>query len=398
MRNLFLIFALILGVLVSADAQDFKIEIKGYVGVNASVNSRSSVEARNRHIYLYPLPEDLTETGEDQNDESRFDLDASYSRFGLHVGGPELKGFNTSAVIEGDFLGNGNGDNNFRLRHAFVKLAKEKWALTVGQTWHPFFLVENYPHTVNVNAGTPFHPLLRSPQVNIAWQASEHTQLLFFIIEQNNFRNSGFESNGTERALMPELDAQVKWVGKGVWAAMTAGYKTLAIPELISESASVEKVSSFHVNGSFRYTFPGITFRMGGIYGGNITEMVMLGGVGRSVVDGDYVPLQTASLWGDIHGNNTDGFQPGIFAGYTANMGSPDEVTVVGDLSRSNGLVASVFAVSPRLKYFMGNACIGAEWLVTSADWGTGFDSYGVPDDTENYINHRLLLSLRYIF
>ena len=398
MKKILLFFAFVAVLPAVANGQDFEVELKGYVGVNASVNTRSSVEARNRHIYLYPLPEDLTETGEDRNDESRFDMDASYSRFGLHVSAPQLKGFNTSAVIEGDFLGKGNGDNNFRLRHAFVKLAKEKWALTAGQTWHPFFLVENFPGTVNVNAGTPFHPLLRSPQVNIAWQASEKTEILFFVIEQNNFRSAGFGANSSERALMPELDAQLKWTGKGVWAAFTGGIKTLAVPRAITGDASLEKITSCHFNGSFRYRFPGITFRMEGLYGGNLSEMVMLGGVGRSVGDGDYVPVETASLWCDIHGNNSDGFQPGIFAGYTANMGAREEVSVVGELSRSNGNVASVFAVSPRLKYIFGKAWVGAEWLVTSAEWGTGFDNYGVPDDTDNYINHRFLVSLRYNF
>ncbi|WP_291861697.1 DcaP family trimeric outer membrane transporter [Marinilabilia sp.] len=398
MKTIFLFVVLAMLILWSAKAQDFKFDFHGYVGVDAAANSRASVEARNRHIYLYPLPELLTETGEDENDRSQFDLDAAHSRVGMHISGPALKGFKTSAVLEGDFLGNGNGDNNFRLRHAFVKFSREKWSVTAGQTWHPLFLTENFPGTVNVNAGSPFHPLIRSPQIRFTWQVAEQTQLQFFIVEQNNFRSTGFANSSTELSGMPELDVQMKWAGKGAWAAFTAGYKTLAVPGSFTEGASVEKVPGYHFNGSFRYQFPSFTFRMEGIYGSNLSEMVMLGGVGQSIADNDFVALETGSIWTDIQGNNTDGFQPGIFAGYTANMGSAEEVVVVSELSRSKGQVASVFAVSPRVKYLMGKAWVGLEYLLTSASWGNNFDNYGVPTDTDDYINHRVLLSLRYNF
>lgn len=376
-------------------AQNFKVDFHGYVGVDAAVNTRGSVEARNRHIYLYPLPEVLNEAGEDANDYRQFDLNASHSRFGLHISGPELKGFQTSGVIEGDFLGNGNGDNNFRLRHAFVKFAKKTWSLTVGQTWHPLFLTENYPATVNCNAGAPFHPLNRTPQIRLTFKASESTQLLFFLLEQNNFRSSGFGFNSTERALLPEMDAQLKWHNGGAWAAVTAGFKTLAVP---NTGTSPEKVSSYHMNASFKYQFPKFTFKMEGVYGSNLSELVMLGGVGQSVADEDYVALETGSIWTDIHSNKSDGLQPGLFAGYTANMGAREEVMVSEELSRSGGEVASVFAFAPRLKYIMGKAWIGAEWMLTRAEWGNEFDDYGVPEDTEDFVNYRLLLSLRYNF
>ena len=395
MRKFLLAFVASLCAFPIIEAQDFKVELKGYVGVDAALNSRASVEARNGHIYLYPLPEDLNEAGEDVNDYRKYDVDASHSRFGLHVSGPELKGFATSAVLEGDFLGKGDGDNNFRLRHAYVQLAKEFWSITVGQTWHPMFLAENFPGTVNVNAGTPFHPLIRNPQVRLTFNASENTQLLFFLLEQNNFRSSGFGSQSTERSLLPEFDAQLKWNSGGAWAAITAGIKTLAVPETGVES---DKVTSLHANGSFKYKFPGLTFKMEGIYGGNLSEMVMLGGVGRAISDAEYIPVRTASVWTDIHGNNTEGFQPGFFAGYTANMGAAEEVVVMEAFSRSGGKVASVFALSPRIKYIMGKAWIGLEYMMTSAEWGEDFDRYGVPEDTESYTNHRVLLSLRYNF
>ncbi len=397
-KNLLLFWSLVF-ISTTLNAQKFDISFRGYVGVNTTFDSRASVAARNRSVYLYPLPERLSqETGEDLNERSQLDTDAAFSRFGLHIDGPRLGEFNASAMIEGDFIGNGAVDSYFRLRHAFVTLSKEKWSLLAGQTWHPFFVTENFPGTVNVNAGTPFHPLIRNPQVRLAWQVSSTTQLLFYVIDQNNFRSSGFGANSTEEALFPELDGQLKWNSGGAFAALTAGFKTLAIPEAISPKADPDKVSSYHFNASFRYNLPGFTFRMEGIYGSNLSEMVMLGGVGQSVAGNGFVSLETGSIWTDIQTSNTEGWQPGLFAGYTVNMGAREEVTVVEGLSRSKGKVASVYGLSPRLKYIIGKAWIGAEWLLSNAEWGEDFDAFGVPTDTRDYINHRLLLSLRYNF
>jgi hypothetical protein len=398
MKRFLLLFLAGIGISVASSAQDFDVSFHGFVGVNATMDTRVSVMARNRHVYLYPLGEKLNDAGADLNSRNMFDIDAAYSRFGLDISGPQLAGFNTSAMIEGDFIGSGPVDSYFRLRHAIVKFAKDNWSLLGGQYWHPLFIPENVPGTVNVNAGAPFHPLIRSPQIRLTWQASDNTRLLFFVIDQNNFRSSGFGSNSTENALFPELDAQMKWKSGGAFAAFTAGLKTLAIPDDVLLKVNPEKVSSYHFNASFKYHFPKVMVKMEGVYGSNLSEMVMLGGVGQSVANDDFVGLQTASLWADIQTRNTEGWQPGFFAGYTANMGAREEVNVIPALSRSDGEVASVYAFSPRLKYIMGKAWIGAEWHFTSVAWGKVFDNYGVATDTKDYINHRLLLSLRYNF
>ncbi|MFO8000898.1 MAG: hypothetical protein R6U46_06630 [Marinilabilia sp.] len=391
--TLFLLF-----LAVTSSAQDLDVSFHGYVGMNVTHDSRSSVTARNRHIYLYPLPEDISETGRDLNNQGQLDIDATYSRFGIDIKGPDIGNFSSSAMIEGDFLGQVGFDSYFRLRHAFISLSREKWTFLAGQTWHPIFVTDNFPGTVNVNAGTPFHPLLRSPQIRIARDISSTTRLLFYIVDQNNFRSTGYGNNSTEEALFPELDARIRWETRGMLVALTGGFKTLAVPREISGTASPEKLRSSHFNASFRYKLPSFTFRMEGIYGGNLSEMAMLGGTGRTMADDDFMPISTGAIWADVQTNDQNGWQPGIFAGYTANMGAREEVTVIEELSRSQGQVASVYAVSPRLKYVFDHFWIGAEWLFTSAKWGDETDDFGVPVNTENYENHRLLLSLRYNF
>ena len=397
-KSPFLTTLLLLLFAATSVAQDFDVSFHGYVGMNATYDSRTSATARNRHIYLYPLPEELNDNGEDLNNQGQFDIDAAHSRFGLDISGPEIGNFDASAMIEGDFVGKGDFDSYFRLRHAFISLAGEKWTFLGGQTWHPLFVTDNYPGTINVNAGAPFHPIIRSPQIRIIRNISSSTRLSFFIVDQNNFRNAGYGGNSTEEALFPELDVRLKWDTRGIFVALTGGMKTLAVPREIAKSVPSEKVRSSHFSASFRYTLPRFIFRMEGIYGGNLSEMAMLGGTGRTLAGDDFVPVSTGSIWTDVQTNNQNGWQPGIFAGYTANMGAGEEITVMKSLSMSKGQVASVYAISPRLRYVFDSFWIGAEWLFTSAAWSDETDNYGVPVNTENYKNHRLLLSLRYNF
>lgn len=397
MRRFFLmiIITLSLSMVCKAEKPAFELKFHGFVGVSVFSDSRASATARNRHIYLYPLSEDLSTEGIDLNKRGEFNIDVTQSRFGVDLIGPTFKNIQTTAMLEGDFLGNGSGDNNFRLRHAFARFSGERWSLLAGQTWHPLFIPENCPGTVDLNAGAPFHPLNFSPQIQFSWQALPSTKLLLYVIEQNNFRSAGFPK-GSEESLQPEFDVQIKWQHNKVWAALTAGMNTLALPREIEPTKSPVRVRSFHYNASFRYRLPALTIQLEGIYGGNLSGLVMPGGIGITA-DNKYKPLQTGSLWLGMHGNRTQGWQPGLFAGYLKSMGSSSELEVVKSLSR-HPAIGSVYAISPRVKYIFGNMWLGAECQWTTAEWGKSFDAYGVPEDTKSFENWRFLLSARYNF
>lgn len=162
MRRSFLLFiSLILS--LSAYGQDekpFEISLHGFIAVDASYNTRASRQARNEHIYLYPLPERTDAlTGKDLNDRGRYDMDAAHSRFGLHIKGPTIQGVSVFGLLEADFLGDDRvADSDFRMRHAYIKLGYKDFSFVAGQTWHPFFIPENFPQTVNTCVGVPMHP------------------------------------------------------------------------------------------------------------------------------------------------------------------------------------------------------------------------------------------------
>ena len=403
MRKLLLL--LLTGITImdlTAQEKKFEIEFHGFVGVDAIHDSRASKTVRHRHLLLYPLAASLNEEGHDLNNRGEFDIDAAHSRFSLHIKGPDINGITTFAMMEGDFSGGLPGtDADFQMRHAYIQFGYKKIGLIAGQTWHPFFIPENYPQTINAGVGVPIHPLNRNPQLRFIYKPTENLELSATILEQNGFRSAGF-SKGTEEAELPEFALQMKARGTGpLWASLTAGYKTLAIPYDIDLQEEPTTMGSFHFSASLRVKTGPMVLRGGTVYGGNLTEHVMPGGVGRVISSTsqhpEYKPLNTGSYWFDM-GTNSKTWDPGFFIGYLKNYGASEIIEVINALGRDAN-IASVLVFSPRLRYLIGShVWIGAEYTYNKAAYGSEVTSKGKPANTTSYVNHRTQLSLKYSF
>ena len=384
----------------------FDISVHGFVAVDAAYNSRASNEVRNKHIYLYPLPKNI-ENGVDLNNQGAFDIDAAHSRLSLHVKGPTFQGVSVFGMIEADFLGSSpTSDTNLRLRQAYIQLGYKDFDFIAGQTWHPFFIPEYYPRTLNANVGAPIHPLSRNPQLRISHTITPSLKWSLMVIEQNNFRSVGFP-DGSEKSNFPEVDLQIQLGGSGNFrAALTAGYKQLAVtrPEENAVWTKRPIVEGIHFQSNFFISLPKLVVRTGGVYGDNLTEHIMPGGVGLlqssdPINKPEYIPLSVFSTWLDINSKSTK-WDPGLFVGYLKNLGASDKISVEEDLSRDPRL-ANIWVISPRLRYHVTpQACVGLEYSYTQAGWGelNQFDDYGKPQNVENFHNHRTLLSVRYNF
>jgi len=88
------------------------------------------------------------------------------TRLGFDITGTSVLGAKTSGKIEADFAGFGTTYYVFRIRQAYMKLNWDKTELLIGQTWHPLF-GNVVPTTFSANAGAPFQPFNRSPQVRL---------------------------------------------------------------------------------------------------------------------------------------------------------------------------------------------------------------------------------------
>ena len=391
---------------ISAQKEEKKITVKtyGFIGFDAFVDSRESVAARGGHGYLYPKNFSADANGNDVNDKSKFDFGAGITRLGFAISGPEAFGAKTSAKIEGDFAGASGNSKDFaiRLRHAFFKLDWGKTNLITGQTWHPLFIPENFPATVNFVAGLPFHPLSRNPQLRFTYNPSEDLSLIFTALSQGDFKNSGALEQ-IEYADMPEFNAQLKYgAKKDFFLAATVGIKQVQPLALDDNSVIAEgKVTSAHANLSAKLTLPAITVKAEGVYGGNMTNQVMIGGIARKANNGvqvndEFEAIRTSSVWTDIHSNNKK-IQWGLFAGYTQNHGTANESLIVESAYTRGGDIEYIYNFSPRVKFISGPICIGLEWLHTVAAYGTP-DEKSKPTDSKEYANNRLVLGCRYNF
>ncbi len=395
-----LLFSLLFLASITINAQENKKQISpkvyGFVGFDAIMDTHESVTSRQNHVYLYPK----------QNAESKRSLDfgAGISRIGVKLQGLDAFGAKTSAKIEGDFLGYGNNNTDFvvRLRHAFINLNWEKSSLLIGKTWHPFFIPENFPGMVNFVVGAPIHPLSRAPQIRYSYNAASRLSLSFIALSQADFANSG-GAQQVEQADFPEMNIQIKYgSAKDLFLAATFGVKNQK-PLTTSNTTT-----SIQANLSLKYTTPAVTFKAEGVYGGSMTNMVMIGGIARKAnngiaVDGEYLPIYINSFWTDIHTNGKK-VEFGVFAGVTNNLGTKDESIIVdSDVYSEKGYtrgsdISKIIAYSPRVVFKSGKMTIGLELLHTIASYGESLSSKSKPTNTSDFSNDRLTLGVRYNF
>ncbi len=409
MKKLLIALIFLLPLATHAQDKEEKVTVTpyGFIGFDVMHDSRQSVTARHNQVYLYPKNESLDANKNDKNDKSSFDFGAGITRLGFKIAGFDAFGAKTSAKIEGDFAGYGEGKSDYvlRLRHAFVNLSWEKSSLLVGKTWHPFFIPENSPAMVNFVVGAPIHPLARAPQLRYTLQPAKDLSVSIIALSQSDFANKG-GSQLVENSDFPEMNLQIKYGSpKALFLAATVGVKNQQ-PVMSDDNdvITTNTISSLQAKISFRYTTPAVTFKAEGIYGGSMTNMVMLGGIARKTSNGtalnaEYLPIYVNSVWTDIHTNGKQ-FQFGIFGGVTNNLGTKEESEVLpGETGFTRSAdIAQVYAFAPRVVFKSGNMQVGLELLHTVAAYGSDFNSKSKPIDTKNYSNDRITLGVRYNF
>lgn len=380
---------------------DFGVKFKGFVKTDLMLDTRQSVTAREGHFYLYPASERMDANNKDINEKANLNMLSIQTRLTSTITAPDAFGAKISGVVEGAFFGHSNGDiNGFRLRHAFVKLNWEKSTLLIGQYWNPMFITEVFPGTISFNTGVPFQPFSRNPQIRFI-QKMEKVELTLTAASQRDFASVGPIGTSTDylrNSVIPILNANLKYKSDKVVVGAGADLKTLT-PTLVSSKnyKSDETISSFSAMAFAKFSTEDFTIKVEGVYGENLTDLLMLGGYAVKSTDAttgidEYTSIKTMSAWTDLSFGKKVQF--GVFAGYTKNLGSDDEIKGAY-YSRGNN-IESVFRVSPRLAYKMGSTQFAGEVEYTSASYSTP-DIKGEVQNTTDVSNIRLLVSA-YLF
>lgn len=412
------------GIIFSQEEEDkLKITFSGFIRSDIFYDSRQTVASREGYFNFFPKPVEYDFSGEDINDKSRLTMLSISTRLTTAITGPKVFGARSSALVEADFFGHSETDiNGLRLRHAYTRLNWEKAELLIGQYWNPMFLTECLPGTVSFNSGAPFHPFARNPQIRFTYKPGR-LGFLFAALSQRDYVSNGPNGPSAEyirNAGIPEMQIQLYYQKKNTesrtefLAGAGGGYKIIqprlsyqtGFPLLRVKVDETLDSKSFHI--FMKASGPKQSFKTQFVWGENLHDLLMLGGY--AVKNWEYLAVnntfwkysatRTASFWFSYQ-YNLNRFEPGLFAGYTRNLGTLDEIKdlipEVHYFGRGYN-IDYVYRISPRLFYTQGNIKFGAEIEHTAVAYGNNWDKNFKVLESEEVSNTRVLLTLTYFF
>lgn len=410
MKILFVLSVLLILTAYSAVAQETKpasdkptLTWSGFVKAEGMFDTRQVVEAREGYLLLYPKKPSLDKNGKDINAHGSFNQYAMIARLTAKITGPDVLGAKASALIEGDFTGASNTENNsFRLRHAYLKLKWNHVSVIAGQYWHPINIPEMIPNVLSLNTGAPFHPFSRQPQIRLDVSKGKLNTVLA-IVSQRDYVSTGpagASSIYLRNSMIPNIHGQVQYVSDKFFAGAGMDYKRL-VPRLVTDSMYSTKagVNCLSYTAFIMAKTKPLVLKMQWIYGQGLNEHLIMGGYGVSSNNlmsnqQEYTPLNYMSAWIALQ---TTGkiWQGSLFAGYTKGFGAKD--VIVGPVYARDADIAYVYRVAPMISYTNGKLVLCSELEFTTAAYGKTNSQYEVTD-AKPVTNARISFSAGYFF
>lgn len=381
----------------------YKITLNGYVRADALFDTRQAVEAREGFLLFYPKKPVLDAEGKDINAKPSFNQYTMTTRLTARISGPELLGAKTSALIESDFTGASNIENNsLRLRHAYMNFQWQNTRLLVGQYWHPLDVPEMIPFVLSLNTGAPFHSFSRQPQIRVDYTLGNFI-LVGVVASQRDYVNSGPDGNSPNylrNSVIPNLHGQLQYKKGKTLAGAGVDYKRLT-PRLVTLNnyKANENLDCFSYTAFFTTAVCDFSVKTQYTFNQALNDHLMMGGFAVTSKDlvtdrREYTPLNYHSIWANLAYTKTS-WQPSIFMGYTVNMGSEKEV--VGEVYARDANIDYVYRISPMLSYVKNKLSFNCELEYTVAAYGTNDINYKVINSSE-VGNLRIGLGATYSF
>ncbi len=398
----------------TAPANDYTLSLYGFVRTDYIFDSRKSAMAREDQLNLYPLDVVKDVNGKDINAVRQSNFLAATSRLGLKVKGPEVWGAKMSGTIEADFYATVEANvGSLRLRHAYVNMDWSKTSLTLGQTWYPTFIPEVFPGVANFNTGIMFNPFGWATQAKIKQSISNEVSLTATIYKEREFAAAAVTGTAANAATinssLPTINTQIQFKGKNIILGAGFEYKSLQpLTDNIAISgspklATSEKINSSSIFAYAKYANDKIIIKTYGIKGGNMNNLVMIGGFTGNTIEGiqSYNPTKTSAMWIDIASNGKT-IAPGLFFGTTQNNGADKAAgtltQIYGRGLTSTRSVDNVWRASGRIDLKKNKFRVSPELEYTSATWGDS-DLFGkATTNLKKVSNFRTFVSCVYLF
>jgi hypothetical protein len=393
-------------------AKDWGVNFYGFIRTDYIWDTRKCAQVREEQLNLYPLDEVLDANGEDINAVGQSNFLSITSRLGVKVKGPDVWGAKISGILEGDFFGNTETATTstiglFRLRHAYVSMDWSQTSLTMGQTWYPTFIPEVFPGVENFNTGILFNVFGWATQVKLKQNFTKELSGTLTAFKEREFTapGPGSQNSSSINSALPSLNAQVQYKGKNIFLGAGFEYKSMQ-PLTVSTTnlVTTEKVTSSSVFGYAKYSNDKIIIKAYGISGGNMNNLVLLGGyTGTTNAAGiqSYDPTKTTSFWFDIASNGKS-IAPGLFIGTTKNNGANTAATALNSIYMrgltGSRVIDNVWRVSGRVDFKKNKFRVSPELEYTAATWGDA-DLYGkATTNKKDVANFRTMISCVYSF
>jgi hypothetical protein len=451
MKKLFCIFAamaMFASAAVAAEtdkAPKNNFKIYGFIRNYFAYDSRESVSGTGDLFYYLPKDEKIVD-GIDVNDQASFRFLSLTSRLGVDVSGYNIGNVHFGAKIEGDFYSglsnssNANAGTYFpgntkiagtaaaRLRQAYAtvtwkELGEEKKnsvALKVGQAWHP--MAADMPHVFSLEAGAPFGPFSRTPQVTMDANLGSNWIVSASAIWQMQYQSSGpigASALYMKYGMTPEMYLAVAYKNKNF--LMRAGADMLSIkPRVFGSVASGETTKKVRVSDRktsmlyyfyAQYTYNKFAVKAKTTFGEGGEHMNLMSGYAKIGENSDgswnYASLRNSSSWLSLtYGKKWQGV---LYLGYMKNLGLAKAAS--GPLASSdvyfcgNGFsnINQMYRINPQLIYNIGKLNVGIEYQWTAVQYGKydngKLNAYGLADTGLHWIgNNRLNLMFKYNF
>lgn len=474
MKKLYLSILMIIVALSSVNAQtadksDSKdhlqnhFKLYGFIRNYFVFDSRESVSGTGDLFYY--LPKDVSmKDGIDVNDTPSFVFLALTSRLGVDVSGYHIGNVHFGAKIEGDFyagLSNSSNSNasvyfpgntkisgtaQARLRQAYATITwkdlpmsgenKASVGLKIGQGWHP--MAADMPHIFSLEAGAPFGPFSRTPQVTMDANLGNNWIVSASALWQMQYQSAGPVGASAiymKYGMTPEMYAAVAYKNKGFLARVgvdmlsikprvlgTVAAPTDENPDAVKTVRVSDRKTSLLYYLYAQYSHKTFAVKAKTTYGQGGEHMNLMSGYAKIGENPDgsweYASLRNSSSWLSMsYGKKWQGV---LFLGYVKNLGLADPVE--GVLKKDdvyfcgNGFsnINQMYRINPQLIYNIGKLNLGLEYQWTSVQYGdyakailnmstgqtvTALNNRGLADANLEWVgNHRINVMVKYNF
>lgn len=397
-----LIFLSFTTVLFADEPVNF-LKVYGYVRNDFYFNSRLNQESIDGLFYLYPKPVSMNSANVDLNAVPQAEMLSVNSRIGINLKGTSILGANSSAKIETDFAGFGTSYYVIRLRQAYMKLNWKNTELLLGQTWHPLF-GNVMPAVLECDAGAPFQPNNRSPQIRAIHNLSTSVSLIGAATYEMQYLSQGplgASASYLKNAMVPDLFLGSECKTTHWTSGLGLDFKTI--------KPSVKEISSLSATIYAQYANKNFILKEKSFWGENLTDQQMLCGYGVSSINSSsgvagYTNFNMVSSWlNAVYGKT---WQVGAFVGLSQNLGTNKDLLATdgkftaygnGYNNDSQLLLDRLYRISPNVSYNLPNSRLGMEYNFTAASYGT-LQPNGRAANPYTVNNHRLIATASYFF